>query len=168
MTTAQDLFRTLIHHNLAPRLRALGWQGSGQRYLLPDPRSWAQMGFQRSRSNTAASVRFTVNISVIGKAAWAEFRSEQPDMPLRPRPGAHYWPSSFHCKRIGDLMPADEDIWWELAAGHSTEDVSRVADGVYAAIAEYAMPAVQRMLAQAGVAVVTGPDAGPVTGPGQP
>jgi hypothetical protein len=144
--TAQDLFRGMMRDDVAPRLRALGWKGSGQGYELPDPRTWALLGFQLSRYNTAAALRFTINISVLGKDAWAAYRTGHPAMPPRPRPSANYG-TRFSWKRIGDLLPSDYDIWWELKAQDRPGDVERVADQVYGTVAEYAMPEIRRLLA---------------------
>jgi hypothetical protein len=55
----QATYRAMLRDDIAPALRALGLKGSGSRYSLPDPESWALLGFQAS----------TVVSS--GPAAWA-------------------------------------------------------------------------------------------------
>jgi hypothetical protein len=148
--TAQDLYRAMVRDSVAPRLRAMGWKGSGQKYVLPDARAWVLLSMQLSRGDTASLLRFTVNISVIGKDAWVAFREEQPTLPARPLASRYYGPT-FFWRRIGDLLPADEDIWWEVAADHSQGQIDRVADEVCGAMAEYAMPEIRRLIRAGGV-----------------
>src|SRR4051794_39668628 len=62
--SAQQAFNVLLRSVVAPGLRKHGFRGTGQSYLLPDERMWVQVGFQKSRSSTAAALRFTVNLGV--------------------------------------------------------------------------------------------------------
>ncbi len=59
--TAQETYASMLREQIAPRLRALGFQGSGGVYRLPDEREWRQLGFQKDRYSTAVTraVRFS-------------------------------------------------------------------------------------------------------------
>ena len=59
METAQDRFKLLTRDMLAPALRALGFKGSGQHYVLPDKDHWAVLGIQRSYFSDRRTIRFT-------------------------------------------------------------------------------------------------------------
>ncbi|MEV8095937.1 DUF4304 domain-containing protein [Kitasatospora sp. NPDC085879] len=144
--TAQELYRAMLRDGVAPRLRALGWKGSGLRFELPDPNAWVQLGFQSSRFNSAESLDFTVNISVIGRAAWENHREEHPELPARPNPVVHYG-RRFEPVRIGYLLADRRDTWWNISTDQPGDAVDRTADGVVAAVADQAMPEIRRRIA---------------------
>ncbi|MCC9311205.1 DUF4304 domain-containing protein [Kitasatospora sp. RB6PN24] len=143
--TAQELYRTMMRDRVAPRLRELGWKGSGQRFELPDPRAWVQLGFQSSRSNSASSLKFTINISVIDRQAWGAHQAEHPGLPAQPNPSTHYGPQ-FSPVRIGHLLAARQDTWWHISAAQPVDRVIRAANGVVASISDYAMPEIRHRL----------------------
>lgn len=132
---------------IVPHLRTLGFKGSGQRYALPHD-AWAQPRFQKSRGNTARSVRFTVDLPVIGKAVWERAREESPWLPVRPNPNVHYG-ARGEMARIGTLLPAGSDVWWSFDAGDvSVEELAEPhATDVCTVIANYAVPCLNRGLA---------------------
>ncbi|MER8046958.1 DUF4304 domain-containing protein [Streptomyces sp. NPDC094032] len=134
-------FDTLLRERIGPRLRELGLAGSGPTWLLPDETRWVQLGFQKSRGNTADRQRVTVNLSVIGKDAWERARAEVPRWPARPKPNATYaLPGLPPAVRIAELMPGPEgDLWWEFP-GDGDGDGEATADALCAAIADYALP----------------------------
>ncbi|WP_431680130.1 DUF4304 domain-containing protein [Kitasatospora sp. KL5] len=146
MTTAQELYRAMLRDSIAPRLRALGWKGSGQRFELPDPAAWVQLGFQGSRFNSADSLDFTVNISVIGRRAWDSYREEHPGLPARPNPSTYY-SRQLSPVRIGYLLAAGRDTWWNISTDRPRDRIARTADGVVAAVTDHAMPEIHRRLA---------------------
>lgn len=148
MTTAQDLYQTMIRDTVAPRLRVLGWKGSGQRFELPDPTAWVQLGFQKSRHNSATSLNFTINVSVIGRRAWEAYREERPELPARPNPAMHYG-RHFSPIRIGHLLAAQQDTWWHISADQPRDRIDWIANGVCASVSDYAMPEIHRRLASA-------------------
>lgn len=148
MVTAAAVYAYAMRARIAPHLRALGFQGSGQRYELPHEKAWAQLGFQKSRGNTARSVRFTVNLSVIGKAAWERAREEASWLPGRPNPNVHHG-SRGEMVRIGLLLPSGSDVWWGFEAGEgSVEELAEpCATDVCTAITDCAVPHLHRALA---------------------
>lgn len=145
MITAVDVYEHAMRARIVPHLRALGFKGSGQRYALPHDRAWTQLGFQRSRGNSASNVRFTINLSVIGKAAWERAREEATWLPVRPNPNVHYGSRSAMV-RIGLLLPSGSDVWWSFEAGDGpVEELAEpCATDVCTVITDYAVPYLNR------------------------
>jgi hypothetical protein len=57
----------------------MGLGGTAPRFFLPDLDFWVGPGLDRwSNQTTPDWTRFTVNLSVIPKAAWAEARASLP------------------------------------------------------------------------------------------
>jgi hypothetical protein len=73
----------MLRSEVAPRLRALGFKGSGQVYTLPDEDAWVLVGFQKFTRSTADHVDFTINVTVASKAAWSEMGRER-NLPEKP------------------------------------------------------------------------------------
>ncbi|MET9614244.1 DUF4304 domain-containing protein [Kitasatospora indigofera] len=144
--TAQELYRAMLRDNVAPRLRALGWQGSGQRFTLPDPGAWVQLGFQSFRFSTADTLEFTINISVIGRPAWETYRDENPGHPERPNPTFQY-SRKLAPVRIGYLLADRRDTWWRISTDRPPELTDRTADEVVQAVCDFAVPEIHRLLA---------------------
>lgn len=88
--TAQDAYRTALRDVVAPALREMGFKGSGKLYRLDDEKYWARLGFQSSASNSAERVKFTLNMLVADKHAWASSRDERPYLPEVPSPNVGY------------------------------------------------------------------------------
>ncbi len=143
--TAQELYRAMLRDSIAPRLRALGWKGSGQRFALPDPGAWVQLGFQSSRFNTGDALEFTINISVIDRTAWEVYRAERPELPTRPNPSTHY-SRRFEPVRIGHLLAARRDTWWHISTDQPRDGIGWTANGVATSVSDYAMPEIRRRL----------------------
>jgi hypothetical protein len=131
----------MMKAQVAPRLRALGFKGSGQSYELPSPGYWAMIGFQKSSFSDAKSVRFTVNVLVVSRTAWATRRETHAWLPAKPtaNTGWGHFPSIWQ-RRLGELLPARQDMWWDIAAGIATE---RLAETIIGAITDYALPAMK-------------------------
>jgi hypothetical protein len=136
--TAQTTYAAMVKTEIAPRLRALGFKGSGQVFQLPDEDHWAMIGFQKSTSSDAARVKFTVNVLVVTRAAWVARRAEAPYLGERPSPNVHagggWW------RRIGELLPDRGDLWWQVESG---ADTSELAAAVLWAIEDFALPAMR-------------------------
>jgi hypothetical protein len=113
--TAQAIYNDMLRTAIAPRLRALGFKGSGASYVLADDRRWLIIGFQKDRYSRADCVRFTVNLTAADKAVWAEAHAEKPWLPRRPSGNSHYFEAEPGVIRLGNLMPPHgEDRWWEV------------------------------------------------------
>ena len=128
----------MMRDGIAPHLRRLGFKGSGQAYALPSDTCWALLGFQKWRYSDSKDLKFTVNLSVVSKAAWERARSEHSWLPARPAPNAQYAADTpMWNQRIGRLLPGDEDRWWEMSAASSAV---RLVDEVVKAIRDFALP----------------------------
>jgi hypothetical protein len=142
MPTAQETYGELLKKRVAPALRELGFKGSGQNYRLPSDDYWALLGFQKSTSSDASRVRFTANVLVVSRADWDAVREERPRLPERPT-ATTFWGTFVWQKRIGELLPGGEDLWWEVAAGVGA---SELADAVIWAVQDYVLPAMRRRM----------------------
>lgn len=102
--------------DFGPALRSAGLRGSNGRFELPSERYWAQLGFQKSAHSDRQEVRFTVNLSVIGRDEWDTQTATKPYLGERPTPNTKYgaWADQV---RIGQLTPDGEDKWWRIIRG---------------------------------------------------
>ncbi|MER7763911.1 DUF4304 domain-containing protein [Streptomyces sp. NPDC097619] len=133
-------FDGMLKGRIAPRLRELGFKGSGAVYLLPDEELWVQLGFQKARGNTADEQRATVNLSVVPKAEWERVREWYPRFPARPKPGTEYVGSPRSPERIGQVMPGEQgDHWWSFRSDDPAGG-ERAAEELLAAIVEHGLP----------------------------
>jgi Domain of unknown function (DUF4304) len=142
VSTAQETFSDLMKTLIGPGLRALGFKGSGQNYQLPSDDYWAMLGFQKSTSSDGHRVRFTLNVLVVSRRAWEGVRAESSYLPERPTANT-YWDTFVWQHRIGELLPAIGDLWWDLEAD---ADVAELADGVLGAVRDYVVPAMHQQM----------------------
>jgi hypothetical protein len=127
---------------IGPRLRELGFRGSGGVYTRPDSRNFVRIGFQKSVYGTKQQVKFTLNVSVINKAQWEAARAEQDHLPVEPSANTFYG-GAFWQQRISELMPRqDRERWWELSP---TSDIEAVAADVLKVIEEIGLPAMDKV-----------------------
>jgi len=115
---AQLRFDALVKNSWGPRLRALGFTGSGRTWTLPDRSDWAMLGFQTSQASTAEESKFTMNLLVVGKSEWAAQREVNAWMSAKPSPNVRSL--ARYQERIGALMKGN-DHWWRLAGDGSNE-----------------------------------------------
>jgi hypothetical protein len=127
---------------VAPRLRELGFKGSGQNYELSSDEYWALLGFQKSTYSDASLVRFTANVLVVSRSTWNDIRAERPTLPRRPT-ATTFWGTFVWQKRIGALLPGGEDLWWKVEAGAGAAEL---ADAVVRAARDYVLPAMRRQM----------------------
>jgi hypothetical protein len=141
--TAQEAFALMMREQVAPALRDLGLKGSGQVFSIPSDRYWALIGFQKSVGSSSEAVKFTVNLQVVDRDAWAKASEEQPWRGPKPkanvRPGV---PGSWG-ERIGTLMPPRNDYWWSIEPDRPTEPV---AGEVVAALRDHGLPEMKRRM----------------------
>jgi hypothetical protein len=140
--TAQEVFATMMKTEMAPALRALGFQGSGQRFALQSETHWAQIGFQKSAWSDREEILFTVNVQCVSRAAWDEARGSRAWLPKRPSPNSAY-PGGGWWERIGRLANR-EDTWWHVNADRPTDPITREVIGL---IRERALPALRERMA---------------------
>ena len=115
VVTAQTVFAVMLRSQITPRLRTLGFEGSGPSFVLPDEVRWLILAFQKDRSIRADCVRFTVNLTVADKQAWSDARRYEPSLPVRPSGNVHYVLGEAKVIRLGNLMPPrGTDRWWDV------------------------------------------------------
>jgi hypothetical protein len=127
----------MMRDEIAPALRRLGLKGSGQAFAIPSESHWALVGFQKSVWGDSDEVRFTINLTVVEKAAWEAERQRHPYIGGgRPAPNVQHGRPAW-CERIGMLLPGGGDHWWRVPAGCSPD---RVVSEVVSAIRDHALP----------------------------
>lgn len=144
MTTAHELFAEGMRDHFAPALRAMGLTGRRHTFSLPDEAYWAVLGVELGPADDRA-VRYTVNLSLTPKAAWA-------GRPLHPDPGSPTGLETWRA-RIGELLPVGDEMWWEVSPGPRW--LVAVEDSA-AAVRHYGLPELLRRLT---AATGTGPRA---------
>ena len=128
----------MLRGEIAPRLRALGFLGSSGKFVLPSPDWWRIVGFQKDRYSDPEHVRFTVNLTVANKAAWAADREYEPSLPASPSGNTSYYFDTDKVIRLGPLLPPrHEDRWWDVIPGVPTDPVAEL---VTSYIERYALP----------------------------
>jgi hypothetical protein len=136
--TAQDAYKVLMRDYIAPRLRELGFKGSGREFWLSSEPFWAGIGFQASAWSDKSAVQFTVNIQVVEKDRWAELVASRPDRkyPQRPAANSSYSSRVAWATRIGELMDG-QDHWWST---RGVVDLGALAEEVVREIRDRALP----------------------------
>jgi Domain of unknown function (DUF4304) len=140
------MYATLVKDVLSPGFRDLGLKGSGGRYTLAEPGSWALMSLQKSAYSDATEIQFTVNLLAANKEAWDAARAERPYLPQRPAAGVVYGePTAW--TRIGTLTPEGADKWWRIYAG---VDQAEVTAEVLHNVREFALPWLREQVRELG------------------
>jgi uncharacterized protein DUF4304 len=137
-------FATMLRERVAPALREMGFRGSAQNYALPSETHWALLGFQRSMHSDRNTLRFTLNMTVVRRDAWANAYAERAWIGRQPSALVSYAPrdgvSGYWHVRVGSLLPQRRDHWWDLDAEGETD---KTATEVVAAIRDYVLPAMR-------------------------
>lgn len=136
--SAQDAYKVLMRDYIAPRLRELGFKGSGREFWLSSESFWAGIGFQASAWSDKSAVQFTVNVQVVEKDRWAELVASRPDRkyPRRPAANSSYGSRVAWATRIGELMDG-QDHWWST---RGVVDLAALAEEVIREIRDKALP----------------------------
>ena len=137
---AQNHFKEMLRYQIAPAIRAEGFKGSGSEYALPDPDYLAMLGFQRSTYSNGDELKFTVNLKVVSRSAWADARSEISYLPVSPRVNVRYSGAPEWTTRIGLLMSQPHDHWWTLRA---EDDPLPIAGEIMVVVRTLAIPALR-------------------------
>jgi hypothetical protein len=136
MASAQDTFAEMIKLGVRPRLKALGFTGSGTTFVWPSTACFCQLGIQRSQFSNRDALKFTINVTAADRTAWELARQSKPFFPAKPSPNTFYG-SDFWQSRIGKLLPGGEDKWWTVEAN---QDWRLLADEVVDAVTCFALP----------------------------
>jgi hypothetical protein len=137
--TAQDAYKTMVRDHLSPRLRALGFKGSGGAYQWPSESHWIIIGVQASQFSSAEGVKFTLNCQVVRRDVWEQARQDYSYVGTKPSPNTIAGSFVWH-RRIGTLMPGRQDKWWWLRPSH---DIEALAHEVATAVQDHVVPAIQ-------------------------
>lgn len=138
-STAQEALAALLREHIGPKLRALGFKGSGAAWTADRPGVLVGLGVQRSVHGTREQTEFTINVTVVSIDAWNALRIERPYLPARPAANTRYGPAVWQ-RRIGSLMPGGRDRWWTIGP---TSDLGALADEVADPISEHVLPAIE-------------------------
>jgi hypothetical protein len=139
VTTAFDVLATTLRTGVAPGLRGMGFVESGQSFELRDQEFWRLLGIQKSSFNSASHVEFTINLLRGRKAGWEQARQAHAYLPVRPNASTAYARvSGVRAVRIGRLLPAGRDHWWQVSASTSP---AKLAADVLSTVKEFALPA---------------------------
>jgi Domain of unknown function (DUF4304) len=141
---AQEAFAVMMREQIAPALRSLGLKGSGQSYSIPSEKHWALIGFQKSGASSAAAVKFTVNLTIQSREAWAKAYEDSPWIGKKPSPNVRSGAPGGWTSRIGHLLPTPRDHWWWVEPDRPT---APVADEVVAAVRDYGLPEMRQRMA---------------------
>jgi hypothetical protein len=135
--SSQEVYKKMMDGTISPKLRELGFQGSGGRYSLKSDEYWALLSFQKSAYSDSDQIRCTINLMVVSRQQWDAYRAEQPGHPARPAAGTGY--SSEICgTRIGDLDPERlGDKWWKV---QPSAGIDRVVADVLHHVEHWALP----------------------------
>lgn len=140
MVSAQDTFADMIKLGVRPRLKALGFTGSGTTFVWPSTSCFSQLGIQRSQFSNRDALTFTINVTSADRSAWDLARESRPHLPAKPSPNTFYGTHAWQT-RIGKLFPDGEDKWWTVEAD---QDWQSVADEVVDAVIRHALPELRR------------------------
>jgi hypothetical protein len=142
MGEAQERLGRLLKAVWGPALRELGLTGSGKVWTVSDEQDWAMLGFQTSRASTDDEAKFTINLMVVGKAAWDEARSRHSHYSAKPSPNT----IALHryVQRAGQLTHG-HDHWWRLAGDGSNE--RQIGEEVLSALREVIVPTLKSEMA---------------------
>ncbi|MCG8485348.1 MAG: DUF4304 domain-containing protein [Clostridia bacterium] len=141
MKTIQEEYKDILKEEIAPRLRAIGFKGSGQNYSIPSESHWAFVGFQKSMRSNSEQIIFTINIFVISKEKWAKTREISSHLPEKPSSKTNL--VTGWSKRIGELLPKAEDHWWTF--DKKTEKDQLVSE-LLEAIEKYSLPQIKTQI----------------------
>lgn len=136
MAGAQETYQEMVRDGLRPRLKALGFTGSGTTFTWPSQSHFAHFGMQKSQYSDRDELRFTVNVTVADKAVWETARTTRTHLPSKPAPNTLYGDYIWQ-RRIGKLLPSREDTWWTISAGH---DWHLISDAVFDAVTVFVLP----------------------------
>jgi hypothetical protein len=140
IASAQDAVGELLRTHLGPRLRALGFKGSGASWSADRPGFLVGLGVQRSVHGDRRETQLTINVTVVSIETWTALLQERPYLSARPAPNTRYGPAVWQ-RRIGLLLPERSDRWWSV--GPDT-DLAALAEDVAGAIAAHVLPAIDR------------------------
>jgi uncharacterized protein DUF4304 len=107
--------KLIVDRGLAPSLKQAGFRRTGMNFFRQHGEAVQTVNVQSSRWNSDASGSFTINVGV----DFAEVAQLMPG--FMPMPS---FPKEYCCIlriRVGEIMPARKDCWWEVAENTNAE-----------------------------------------------
>ena len=140
--TAQDAYKALLRTRIAPRLRTLGFKGSGNSFAIAKGDYGVGINFQKNKWSTRDSVTFDVNLSVGHQANNESFQRE--NVVARQLGKEIEVPTSGNFfTRLSQLGEPKGNFPWTVTPGSPIDEVAR---DVVEAIQLYFMPKVEEEL----------------------
>ena len=140
--TAQDAYKALLRTRIAPRLRTLGFKGSGNSFAIAKGDYGVGINFQKNKWSTRDSVTFDVNLSVGHQANNESFQRE--NVVARQLGKEIEVPTSGNFfTRLSQLCEPKGNFPWTVTPGGPNDEVAR---DVVEAIQLYFMPKVEEEL----------------------
>ncbi len=112
--TAQDALKQLVADQLRPAFKARGYRQRGLTFYRTVGDNFGVVQLQKSRSATAISLDFTINLGVFSG------RVQRALSQIMWVPEVNRVPTEPAChlrQRIGLLLPEARDVWWTVRAG---------------------------------------------------
>jgi hypothetical protein len=106
-----DNYASLLS-DITETLKPLGFKKKGATYYRRAENNLMVINFQKSKSSTAHSAIFTINLGVCSTLLWDWSKEYNSNQPLLPHASDCHWRI-----RIGDLLPQQLDHWWQLEDG---------------------------------------------------
>jgi hypothetical protein len=120
--SAQAVLSRLVGEHVHPLLKAAGFKKKALTFYRTVDRNHGLVNLQKSKTSTATSVEFTINLAVfsarlqegLGAITWVPTVS---DVPIEP---------ACHLRRrIGALLPDRRDLWWGVRQESDAAEVAR-------------------------------------------
>jgi len=111
--TAQDAMKKLVSDELHPTFKARGFKKKALTFYRRDGDNFALVQLEKSRTSTAASVDFAINLGIFSR------RVQQGLARVMKLPKVGSVPSEAEChlrRRIGSLKPERLGKWWTVRA----------------------------------------------------
>ena len=131
MSKIKETIDSIVKASVAPTLRAAGFKGSGRNFHAKgDGGLYRIVNVQASQSNIGDTGKFTINLGIfypefarlVGKRIGGEIPAE-PECTIR--------------RRIGEIMPGGQDLWWNIGPEISVEATQR---DVRLALTDFGIP----------------------------
>jgi hypothetical protein len=136
MPNAIENFDLMLRTVIAPRLRELGWKGSGKAYQWPHPDYYRFIDFQKSAWGSRDEVVFYVNLEVVSCQEFETFVQGHPGINPKPTAATVHW--------AGQKARLDDDFGnpsgqFEV---HADTDISHLGSHVVSLIRDRVMPVI--------------------------
>jgi hypothetical protein len=101
-----EAFKRVLSQGVAPAFKAGGFIKVGPTFYLREAGNWGVANFQKSSSNTAEHIRFTLNLGIYSARIAKGLGERQITRP-----------AAWHCQcelRSGLLRSDPHDLWWSI------------------------------------------------------